>query len=144
MVDAKVEYVAPFFFAKQAALDSNAQPITHFDGEKVVAEDDRVTVISRDIPAGEASGEYIGVARFSAEGARSLREHYHRMKAEYAGRIWRDGVPFAKAYLIHLFQEMLIEGLAFHMATTDGEYMEIDTEEDFALANARWSQEDGG
>jgi choline kinase len=114
------------------------------DGEKVVAEGDRVTVISRDIPAAEASGEYIGVARFSAEGARSLREHYHRMKAEYAGRIWRDGVPFAKAYLIHLFQEMLIEGLVFHMATTDGEYMEIDTEEDFALANARWSRENGG
>ena len=38
MVDAKVEYVAPFFFAKQAALDSNAQPITHFDGEKLSPE----------------------------------------------------------------------------------------------------------
>ena len=30
------------------------------------------------------------------------------------------------------------------MVTTDGEYMEIDTEEDVALANARWSDEYGG
>ena len=66
------------------------------------------------------------------------------MKAEYAGQIWKDGTPFEKAYLIHLYQEMLDAGLALHMVTTDGEYMEIDTEEDFALANARWADEYGG
>ena len=44
-------------------------------------------------------------------------------------------------YLIHLFQEMIEQGLDFHVVTTDGEYMEIDTEEDYALANASWSTE---
>ena len=35
---------------------------------------------------------------------------------------------------------MLAAGEAFHMVATEGEYMEIDTEEDFALANAQWSE----
>ena len=114
------------------------------DAEKVVADADRVVAISRAIPAPAASGEYIGVARFSVAGARFLRAHYQRIKAEYAGQNWKDGTPFEKAYLIHLFEEMLDAGLALHMVTTDGEYMEIDTEEDFALANARWADEYGG
>ena len=66
------------------------------------------------------------------------------MKAEYAEQTWKDGTPFEKAYLIHLFEEMIDAGSVLHMVTTDGEYMEIDTEEDVALANARWSDEYGG
>ena len=114
------------------------------DAEKVVADGDQVLQVNRAIDSSEASGEYIGVARFNAEGARSLRAYYHRMKAEYDGKIWRDDTPFQKAYLIHLYQEMLGAGSPFHMVTTDGEYMEIDTEEDFALANARWPSDYGG
>ena len=114
------------------------------DAEKIVAEGDRVVAINRAMPGSAASGEYIGVARFGVAGARSLRAHYQRIKAEYAGQIWRDGTPFEKAYLIHLFEEMIDAGSALHMVTTNGEYMEIDTEEDVALANARWSDEYGG
>lgn len=111
------------------------------DAEKVIAERDRVVQIKRDVPSLEASGEYIGVARFSADGARMLREYYHQLQAVYAGRVWKDGAVFEKAYLIHLYQEMLAAGEAFHMVATDGDYMEIDTEEDFALANALWSDD---
>ena len=53
-------------------------------------------------------------------------------------------MPFEKAYLIHLFEEMLDAGSALQMVTTNGEYMEIDTEEDVALANGRWLDEYGG
>ena len=112
------------------------------DVEKVVAEGDQVLMVDRGISSADASGEYIGVARFSAEGAQRLRAAYHRMRTEYAGQIWRDGVLFEKAYLIHLYQVMLAEGQPFHMVSTDGEYMEIDTEEDFALANSRWCDEE--
>ena len=114
------------------------------DAEKVSAAGDRILRISRDIPSQDADGEYIGVARFSAEGAVRLREHYHRARSGYACRVWRNGVVFEKAYLIHLFQEMREEEVPFHMVTTDGEYMEIDTEEDFQLADARWLREYGG
>ena len=73
------------------------------DAETIAATGDRVLQVNRTIPAVEASGEYIGVARFSAEGARRLRAHYQRVQAEDAGQIWKDGTPFEKAYLIHLF-----------------------------------------
>ena len=60
--------------------------------------------------AAAASGEYIGVARFSAAAAAWLQAHHRRVKDIFAGRIWRDGTVFEKAYLIHLFQEMLEQG----------------------------------
>jgi L-glutamine-phosphate cytidylyltransferase len=113
------------------------------DAEKVIAEGDRVVQVHRDIASENATGEYIGVAKFSAKGAAVLREHYHLMRGQFSGKAWRGDVVFEKAYLIHLFQEMLEQGVEFHMVTTDGEYMEIDTEEDFALANKRWPAEYG-
>lgn len=114
------------------------------DAEKVLADGDRVTRIDRRISPGEATGEYIGVARFSKTGAAWIREHYHRARQGFAGRQWKEGATFEKAYLIHLFAEMLDQSVPLHMVTTDGEYMEIDTEEDYALANERWPQEFGG
>ena len=39
------------------------------------------------MPEHEAHGEYIGVAKFSTSSAAKLREHYHRVRREFAGRI---------------------------------------------------------
>jgi choline kinase len=108
------------------------------DAEKVLAEDDRVLRISRGLPSSEACGEYIGVARFSAAGAAALRRHYHRVRASYNGQVWKDGTTFRQAYLIHLYEDMLEQGERFNMVTTGGEYAEVDTEEDYALANESW------
>ncbi len=110
------------------------------DAEKVVAAGDQVKRIDRAIPPEEARGEYIGVARFTAAGAAQLRAHYHRVRRERVGQVWRDGKKFEQAYLIHLFAEMLEQGVPFHLVETQGEYMEIDTEEDYALANVQWPQ----
>ena len=110
------------------------------DAEKVIATGDRIVRIDRAISPAQASGEYIGVARFSAAAVEWLHDHHNRVKEMFAGQVWRDGTVFEKAYLIHLFQEMLEQGLEFCMVTTDGEYMEIDTEEDFELANAHWGR----
>lgn len=109
------------------------------DAEKLIAEGDRVVRIDRAIDADEASGEYIGAARFSPRGAALVREHYHRVRNEFAGKPWRQAAVFEKAYLILLFQEMIEQGVAIHMVTTAGDYMEVDTEEDFALANRDWA-----
>ena len=113
------------------------------DAEKVIAEGDRIVRIDRGIPPEEASGEFIGVAKFSAAAASRLQEHYSRLRQEFAGQVWKGGTVFEKAYLIHLLQHMLEQNLDIHMVTTAGEYMEIDTEEDFELANAHWPPETG-
>lgn len=113
------------------------------DAEKVSAEGDRLVRISREITAAEATGEFVGVAKFTSVGAARLREHYHRVHSEYSGRPWREAVSFEKAYLILLLQEMIEQGEQIYFVTTAGEYMEIDTEQDYALAHAQWLEQAG-
>jgi len=112
------------------------------DAEKIIDEEGNVTRIHRDIEAREANGEYIGVARFTARGAAILREQYHRIRNRYAGKPWRESIVFENCYLIHLFQEMIEQGIELHTVTTQGDYMEIDTEEDYRLANRDWARGD--
>ena len=108
------------------------------DAEKITAEGDIVTCIHRDLDSLEAVGEYIGVAKFSPSAAAHLIEYFLRLEREFNGRPWREAELFEKAYLIQLFQDMIENGITFHYVTTDGDYMEIDTEEDYAHANSVW------
>lgn len=109
------------------------------DAEKVRADGERIVEVSRLIPAEEATGEYIGVARFTPAGAAQLREHFHRVVDEYGWEApFQGAVSVRMAYLIHLFQEMLQQGVALHRVDTHGEYHEIDTTEDYALALEQW------
>jgi choline kinase len=110
------------------------------DGEKLRADGERVVEVSRRIAPEHASGEFIGVAKFSPAGANDLVEAYDRARAAYAGRTWREGRTFERAYLIDLVQTMIEAGSVFHRVDTDGGYMEIDTGEDLACA-ARWWRE---
>jgi len=108
------------------------------DAEKVTTRNGSVTRIHRDIAEADAHGEYIGLAKFSAKGAQTLREHYHRCRAQYDGKPFREAKEFKKAYLIHLFQEMIEQGTQFAHVDTPGGYMEVDTQEDFQLARESW------
>jgi choline kinase len=110
------------------------------DGEKMRAEGDRIVELSRRIDAPKASGEFIGVTKFSPQGARDLVVAYDAARAAHAGTVWREGRSFERAYLIDLFQNMIEEGSAFHRVGTHGGYMEIDTREDLASA-AKWWRE---
>jgi choline kinase len=110
------------------------------DGEKLRAEGDRVVELSRRIPSEQASGEFIGVTKFSADGAREMAAAFDEAKARHAGTVWREGRTFERAYLIDLFQQMIEQGSAFHRVDTDGGYMEIDTGEDLACAEKWWRE----
>jgi choline kinase len=110
------------------------------DGEKMRAEGDRVVELSRRIPSDLASGEFIGVAKATAEGARELVAAYDDARARHAGETWREGRTFERAYLIDLFQDMIERGSTFHRVDTHGGYMEIDTREDLACAEKWWRE----
>jgi choline kinase len=116
--------------------DRSEHPET--DAEKLAADGDRVREIHRDMPGDHATGEYIGVAKFSPAGAKLFRDHYHRVQKQFATKPWREAKLFEKAYLILLIQEMIEQGVPIHMVATEGHYIEIDTEEDYALANRDW------
>jgi len=119
-------------------VDRSLHPET--DAEKMRAEGERVVELSRRIASEAASGEFIGVAKFSAEGTRELLAAFDAARAVRAGTVWREGRTFERAYLIDLFQEMVEGGSAFHRVDTHGGYMEIDTCEDLACAAKWWAE----
>jgi choline kinase len=108
------------------------------DAEKVMTRNGQVTRIHRAILPNEAHGEFTGISRFTAAGASQLTEHFHRAKHAHAGRPFREAPVFEKAYLIHLYQEMIEAGVRMAHADTPGHYMEVDTQEDFTLARQHW------
>jgi choline kinase len=112
------------------------------DAEKVTTMNGAVTRIHREIGDADAHGEFIGVAAFSEVGASTLRRHYERCLERHAGRPFREAKVFEKAYLIHLFQDMIEAGERFVHIDTPGGYIEIDTQEDFEYARAHWPPED--
>jgi choline kinase len=110
------------------------------DAEKVRVHGERVLEVSRRIPSREAHGEYIGVAKFTSDGAALLCQQFDLVSRDFNGRTFRDAASVEKAYLIHLFQHMIEAGGIFSKVDTHGDYMEIDTTEDYELANRLWSE----
>ena len=108
------------------------------DAEKVMVLGDLVTRVHREIAPERAHGEYTGIAKFTAAGAMTLREHFQRAQRAFAGKPFREAALFERAYLILLFQEMIEAGVAISHADTAGDYMEVDTQEDFELAQRDW------
>jgi L-glutamine-phosphate cytidylyltransferase len=110
------------------------------DAEKLRADDSRVCQISRTIASEAADGEFIGVMKLSADGARVFVDAFDRANKSYGGGIFREGRSFQRAYLLDLLQEMLEAGAVMRRENTAGGYMEIDTEQDLAMAEAWWKE----
>lgn len=108
------------------------------DAEKMRAEGERVVELSRRIPGDRASGEFIGVMKASAAGAARLIAAFDEARQGFAGKEFREGRSFEKAYLIDLLARMLEAGEPMHRVDTDGGYMEIDTLEDASLSEEWW------
>src|ERR1044072_5922876 len=80
------------------------------DAEKVITRNGRVECVHRSISYEAATGEFIGVAKFGAEGAQRFRDFYRRRQAQFWGQPDRAAPLFQKAYLIHMFQDMIEHG----------------------------------
>ena len=109
------------------------------DAEKVTVLNGAITRVHREIPEGDAHGEFIGLAKFSAAGAAAFREHFHRRRQEFAGQPFREAKVFEKAYLIHLLQDMIEAGKRMVHVDTPGGYIEVDTQQDFEYAREFWT-----
>ena len=108
------------------------------DAEKVTVSNGHVTRVHRGIEPGHAYGEYTGLAKFSANGATALKKHFHQTREQFAGKPFREAVVFEKAYFIHLLQDMIEAGHKMTHSDTPGNYMEVDTQQDFELAQKHW------
>ena len=110
------------------------------DAEKVTVNNGAVTRIHREIPESQAHGEFIGLAKFSTDGAAAFRRQYHRRREEFAGQPYREASVFEKAYLIHLLQDMIESGSRMVHVDTPGGYIEVDTQQDFEYARQFWTE----
>ena len=98
------------------------------DAEKVITRGGRVERVHRGIPYEDATGEFVGVAR-SARTARCLRGSITGARpSSGANPIARCRCSRRRTW-IHLFQDMIEQGIAFGHADTPGKYREIDTQE---------------
>jgi len=71
-----------------------------------------------------------GILLAETQGDRALRE--------YDGRPFRGAPSLERAYLIHLLEHMIEARVRIAKVDTHGDYMEIDTTEDYELANRFW------
>lgn len=93
------------------------------------------------VPAAEAAGEFIGLARFSSRGARALRDAWREASEKGLEQPYGRALALRIAYLTDALNAMITGSLARPPVTVeplfiDGRWREIDTEEDLGRAHA--------
>jgi phosphoenolpyruvate phosphomutase len=122
--------------------------LTHYEGryqhpiaeaELVTVENNRVTKIGKDVALPEdAHGEFIGLAKFSKEGAEILRSNYRRIAKRYHDKPFQRAASLEKAYLTDMIQELIDRGYVVTSVDIKGGWAEIDTPQDLRRAQERW------
>lgn len=111
------------------------------DEAEVVLDDDAgIRLIGKGAVAPvRATGEFIGMAKFSERGAATLRDEFHRLCARYADRFetpFQRAKEFRKAYMTDMFQELIDRGVRVAAVPIRGGWREIDTPQDLERAQA--------
>lgn len=112
------------------------------EAELVKVENGRITRIGKDVVIPEeAQGEFIGLARFSKNGAEILRKEYQKLVERYQDRKdqrFQNAAFFEKAYLTDMIQYLIDKGYPIDSVDIKGGWAEIDTEEDLAKTRKNW------
>lgn len=93
----------------------------------------------RALPAEDAWGEFIGLAKFSAEGTRWLTEAWAELCQRYAEREdapFQRAAAFRNAYLTDMLQHLIDGGRPLVPVEIRGSWREIDTVQDLQRAHA--------
>ena len=103
-----------------------------------LGDDDLVRRVGkRALPAEDADGEFIGLARLSADGAAVAGDALDAAIARYAGRDhepYQRAARFRNAYLTDLLQELIDGGRPVTPVLIRGQWREIDTGQDLERA----------
>ena len=99
------------------------------------------------VPAAEAAGEFIGLARFSSRGARALRDVWREARAKGLDQPYGRAAALRVAYLTDALNALIAGGpsrapAAVEPLFIEGRWREIDTEEDLGRAHALVDQWD--
>lgn len=107
------------------------------EGEVAKVVDGRVTLVGKKtMPPEEATGEFIGLARFSGDAVAAMRARYHQRRQALWGKPYGRAPRFEVAYLTDLLNDLIAGGEVMRPAFIDGGWREIDTVEDLERAKA--------
>lgn len=113
--------------------------------ELVEAEGSRVVRVGKRVGPEQAVGEFIGLARYSAEGVRLMRETMAEVRQRQSlEEPFHYAAVLRKAYLTDLFMEMIARGHDVGPIPIDGQWREIDTVEDLERAGRIWATTPAG
>lgn len=107
-------------------------PLYHQDEEQ-----DLILKIGQQIDPQLAHGEFIGLARFSGEGAKALRDIYTESLTHYGQKRFHESENIRKAAFTDMIQEFIDRGRRVTCVSTYKGWMEVDTFEDYQKA---WAQ----
>jgi choline kinase len=104
--------------------------VARVEGGKVVR------VGKKTVPPEQATGEFIGLARFSGAAVDKMRARFHQRRRELAGKPYGTAPRFEVAYVTDLLNDLIDGGEVMRPAFIDGGWREIDTVEDLERAKA--------
>ena len=109
------------------------------EAELVKIKNGKIVSISKFCNPDAFDGEFIGVAKFTKNGAEILRRNFHRAKESKScrfaeGQRFHDAVSIRKAYLTDMLQELIDRGYPIHAVMVNHGWVEIDTQQDYEYA----------
>ena len=105
--------------------------------ELIKVTEDCITGIGKNIDPKTAHGEFIGLAMFSKKGAHNLKECYKNALKQYKNKKFHEASSIEKAYFTDMIQEMIDNDFQINHLDVYGDWIEIDTFEDYRKA---WSE----
>jgi len=107
------------------------------EAELAIVEHGKIKHLSKFYNPDVAYGEFIGLGKFTKKGAEILIRNYNRAKynktCKFEGR-FHDATTMQKAYLTDMLEELILRGYSMHSVDIQGEWVEMDTEEDYEYA----------
>ena len=104
-------------------------------GHRSLGEDwqDDLVRIGQRVPVETATGEFVGLALFSARGVEAMREAYRQARAAGSGR-FHEADSLGQAAFTDLLQVLVEAGHRVTCVSTWKGWLEIDTFEDYQRA----------
>jgi phosphoenolpyruvate phosphomutase len=93
-----------------------------------------VAKVGRTLPAGEAHGEFVGLAMLSKKGARALTDTYHQIAETRADGSFHEATSLRGATFPDLVQELIDRGHDVQAIDVYKGWIEIDTFDDYRRA----------
>jgi len=104
------------------------------EAEKVLIKNGKIIKIGKGLNKNEVQGEFIGLVKFTEAGTEILKSIYRIAKNLFSDKPFHEASVFKKAYLTDMIQELIDRGFDVHNVDIEGNWIEIDTHEDYQRA----------